>query len=102
MQRFITDSFILLNKKVDYNIFNYNKKFIFIHNNNDNFNDNNFNEGQNKNYNTPCLFLRNIKDSNFFIYFYGNSENIFDFENNGLYSKTNFNINIIIVEYPIY
>ena len=89
IQKKVTENIILNRPKFDIkNILNYKKKLVFIEKSEDNY--------------IPCLFLRNNESSNFLIYFHGNSEDIFGVENNGLYFKSNFNMNIIIVEYPGY
>ena len=89
IQKKITENYILNVPKFDIKkVLNYKKKLIFV-------------ERDNKNY-IPCLFLRNKDSSNYLIYFHGNSEDIFGVENYGLYFKSNFNMNVIIVEYPGY
>ena len=94
IQKKVTENFILNNPKFDFKIFlGYKNKLIFIPRCS--------NDPKEYIY-IPCLFLRNNNSSNFLIYFHGNSEDIFKVENYGLYFKTNFNMNIIIVEYPGY
>jgi dienelactone hydrolase len=97
-KQFITEHFILrpptLNKK-DFKqiMYNYVENLIFIKKNNiansiDDY--------------IPCLFYRKKESNNFFIYFHGNSENIFQIEYYGLDFRSYLEMNIILVEYPGY
>ena len=89
IQKKITENIILNKPKFDIKkILNFQKKLIFVERDNEIY--------------IPCLFLRNKDSSNYLIYFHGNSEDIFGVENYGLYFKSNFNMNVIIVEYPGY
>ena len=97
-KQFITENIILrpptLNKK-DFKqiMYNYVENLIFIKKNNiansiDDY--------------IPCLFYRKKESNNFFIYFHGNSENIFQIEYYGLDFLSYLEMNVILVEYPGY
>ena len=94
IQKKVTEKIILNKPKFELkNILGFQKKLILINKKE--------NTDSVENY-IPCLFLRNTNSSKYMIFFHGNSEDIFNVENIGLYFKTNLNMNIIIVEYPGY
>ena len=97
-KQFITEHFILrpptLNKK-DFKqiMYNYVENLIFIKK---------FKIANSIDDYIPCLFYRKKESNNFFIYFHGNSENIFQIEYYGLDFRSYLEMNIILVEYPGY
>ena len=97
-QQIITDLVILNNptlKKKDFKkiMYDFSDRLIFIKKNNEANSDDNY---------IPCLFYRKKESNNFFIYFHGNSENVFQIENYGLDFRSYLGMNVILVEYPGY
>ena len=97
-QQIITDLVILNSptlKKKDFKkiMYDFSDRLIFIKKNNEANSDDNY---------IPCLFYRKKESNNFFIYFHGNSENVFQIENYGLDFRSYLGMNVILVEYPGY
>ena len=95
MNNFLTKHFVFKNPTFNYKDTSFDTKTIIFINKEKDIN-------KIENY-IPCLFIQEYEQSsNFLIFFYGNSEDIFTSELFGQYLSEYLKMNVIIVEYPGY